>query len=59
MPDKKKLGRPTENPKGLPTHVRLDLECDQILVAYCEQEQVPRTEAIRRGIKKLKDDLKK
>ena len=51
MPDKKKLGRPTENPKGLPTHVRLDQECDQILVAYCEQEQVPRTEAIRRGIK--------
>ncbi|MCI6401276.1 MAG: ribbon-helix-helix domain-containing protein [Oscillospiraceae bacterium] len=53
------MGRPTDNPKGISTHVRLDAECNTILDAYCKQTQVPRTEAIRRGIKKLKDDLKK
>lgn len=59
LPEKKKMGRPTDNPKGISTHVRLDAECNTILDAYCKQTQVPRTEAIRRGIKKLKDDLKK
>ena len=59
MLEKKKMGRPTDNPKGISTHVRLDAECNTILDAYCKQTQVPRTEAIRRGIKKLKDDLKK
>ena len=53
------MGRPTDNPKGTSTHVRLDKECITILDAYCEQQQVAKTEAIRRGIKKLKDDLKK
>ena len=59
MPEKKKLGRPTDNPKGTPMHVRLDAECTEILQAYCEQESVSKMEATRRGIKKLKDDLKK
>lgn len=54
-----KIGRPTDNPKTKPVHVRLDNEADEILRAYCEQENVPKTEAIRRGIKKLKDDIKK
>lgn len=59
MPEKKKMGRPTDNPKGVSIHVRLDQEADEILRAYCEQEQVTKMEATRRGIKKLKDDLKK
>ena len=59
MPDKKKMGRPTDNPKGTSIHVRLDEECRTILEQYCEQEQVTKMEATRRGIKKLKDDLKK
>ena len=59
LPEKKKMGRPTDNPKDIPTHVRLDRECNEILTAYCAKEKVARTEAIRRGIKKLKDDLKK
>ena len=53
------MGRPTDNPKGVSIHVRLDQEADEILRAYCEQEQVTKMEATRRGIKKLKDDLKK
>jgi len=59
LPEKKKMGRPTDNPKGTSIHVRLDKESETVLDAYCEQEQVHRTEAIRRGIKKLKDDLDK
>ena len=55
----KKVGRPTDNPKTKPIHVRLDLESDKILEDYCSQENIPRTEGIRRGIKKLKDDIKK
>lgn len=54
-----KMGRPTDNPKEKPLYVRLDKESEEILEAYRNQEQVPRAEAARRGIKKLKDDLKK
>ena len=52
-------GRPTDNPKPKPHFVRLDSESSDTLDAYCEQEQVTKAEAARRGIKKLKDDLKK
>ena len=55
----KKVGRPTDNPKTNPIHVRLDDETTSILNEYCEQENIPKTEAIRRGIKKLKSDIKK
>lgn len=59
MSEKKKMGRPTDNPKGKPIHVRLDDECARILEQYCEQEQVAKTEGVRRGIKKLESDIKK
>lgn len=59
MAEKKKMGRPTDNPKGQSTHVRLDAECVEVLTQYTAQEGVTKMEAIRRGIKKLKDDLKK
>lgn len=54
-----KMGRPTDNPKGRQIGVRLDEECEQILERYCTQEKVGTAEAARRGIKKLKDDIKK
>ena len=58
MVPEKKLGRPTDNPKSLPIHVRLDKECTEILEKYCSIYQLSRAEAIRTGIKKLDDDLK-
>lgn len=58
MPEKKKMGRPTDNPKSMPFNVRVDAECADILARYQKQENVNRMEAVRRGIKKLKDDLK-
>lgn len=59
LPEKKKMGRPTDNPKGNPLHVRLDEEATMILEKYCFQEKVSKMEGARRGIKKLRDDLKK
>ena len=55
----KKMGRPTDNPKPYRMTVKYDEECKQILEDYCKQENVNKMEAGRRGIKKLKDDLKK
>jgi len=55
-----RTGRPkTDNPKSKPIHVRLDKESDEILETYCNQEDIPRTEGVRRGIVKLKSDIKK
>ena len=53
-----RTGRPTDNPKGKPITIRLDNEAKTILDSYCLQENVDKGEAVRRGIKKLKDDLK-
>ncbi len=55
----KKMGRPTDNPKPYQLTVKYDEECKQILKEYCEQENVNKMEAARRGIKKLRNDLKK
>lgn len=55
----KKMGRPTDNPKVERITVRLDNESSGILIDYCKQESIERAEAIRRGIKKLKGDIKK
>lgn len=54
-----RTGRPTDNPKKERITVRLDESSSEILDAYCNQESVERAEAIRRGIKKLEDDIKK
>lgn len=55
----KKMGRPTDNPKPYKIAVKLDQEAKDILDAYCKQESVSIMEAARRGIKRLKPDLKK
>ena len=54
----KKMGRPTDNPKTEKITVRLDEEASNTLKQYCEQENVSRVEGIRRGVKKLKENLK-
>ena len=54
-----KTGRPTDNPKGNPVHIRLDSKSELILEQYTEQERVSKAEAIRRGIAKLENDIKK
>lgn len=50
-----RLGRPPiENPKSERITVRLDAETMKQLTIYCEQEQIDKAEAIRRGIEKLR-----
>lgn len=49
-----KMGRPTDNPKEERISVRLDNECTEILDLYCAKNKVTRVEAVRQGIKKLK-----
>ena len=51
-------GRPTDNRKGKPIHVRLDEKSDKILEKYIAQEKISRAEAVRRGISKLESDIK-
>lgn len=55
----RRAGRPTDNPKTKPRQVRLDEESSEILQKYCEQEGIPQSEGIRRGIKRLEPDIKK
>lgn len=55
-----RTGRPkSENPKANSIHVRLDKETKEILEDYCNQEKIAKTEGIRRGIHRLKSDIKK
>lgn len=55
-----RTGRPkSNNPKSNPIHVRLDDDSHDILEKYCEQEKIPKTEGIRRGIQKLRSEIKK
>lgn len=54
----KKMGRPSNNPKGKPIHVRLDEKTNEILEEYCKQNKISKADGIRKGINKLEKDLK-
>ncbi len=55
-----RTGRPkSDNPKSNPIHVRLDEETKEILEDYSNQEKIAKTEGIRRGIHRLKANIKK
>lgn len=54
-----RTGRPTDNPKNNKITVRLDEESTSIMNRYCKQESVEKAEAVRRGLKKLENDIKK
>mgnify|MGYP000920150780 FL=1 len=53
------MGRPTDNPKPHQMTVKFDDECKDIIEKYSKQENVSKMETVRRGVKKLKDDLQK
>ncbi len=54
-----KAGRPTDNPRPHKISIRINDESKEILEEYCQNENVSKTEAIERGIKRLKPDIKK
>ena len=58
MPSKK-MGRPTDNPRPHKLNVRINDNSKEVLKKYCLKEEVNRTEAVERALKKLDDDLKK
>ena len=53
------MGRPTDNPKPHQMTVKFDDECKEIIDKYSKQETISKMEAVRRGVKKLIDDLNK
>ena len=54
MPEKKKIGRPTDSPKKHEIKVRFDDETLEILDNYCEKQKVTRVQGIRDAVKDLK-----
>lgn len=54
-----KTGRPTDNPKNNRITVRLDNKSADIMEKYCKQEAIEKAEAVRRGLKKLENEIKK
>ena len=55
----KKLGRPTDNPKDIDIKIRFDRNTVDKLEECSKQMQITRAEVIRRGVKKMYDDLNK
>lgn len=53
---KKKMGRPTDNPRPYSLTIRISDADKRILEEYCAKTGVNRTEAISRGIGKLKEE---
>lgn len=53
------MGRPTNNPRPNKLSIRISDEDKKTLEDYCETENVNKTEAISRGIKRLRSDLEK
>lgn len=51
----KKMGRPTDNPKGTQIAVRFDKETLKILDDYCAKENISRAEGTRIAVRKLKE----
>lgn len=49
---------PAEDPKIYRHSAKLTAEEERILKSYSQQEQCTEAEAIRRGVQKLKQDLK-
>lgn len=59
MTNKKKMGRPTDDPKTLNTRVRLS-ENDVKMLEYCsEKTRLTKSEIIRRGIELVYNKIKK
>ncbi len=56
---KKKLGRPTDNPKDIVLKIRLDNNTSEKLEECSEEMELSKAEVVRRGINKMHDDLKK
>lgn len=55
----KKIGRPTDNPKDITMKIRFDKDTAKKLENCSEKMKISRAEVVRRGVKKMYDDLDK
>jgi hypothetical protein len=55
----KKMGRPTDTPLTVPIQARIDEDSAQILLDFCEENAVTKSEALRIAIRRLMDSPKK
>lgn len=55
----KKIGRPTDNPKDTTMKIRFDKDSLKMLEECSEQMKISRAEVVRRGVRKMHEDLKK
>ena len=56
---KKKMGRPTDNPKDTSIRFRVDSDTVAKLSECSEKLKMSKSEVLRLGVKKVHDDLKK
>lgn len=56
--EKKKMGRPTDNPKKGRFEIRTSEEEEQMLSFCCEKTGKKRADIVRMGIKKVYEELK-
>lgn len=54
MPEKKKMGRPTDNPKNAQFSVRFDEETLKVLDEFCKVNSMTRPQGVREAVRKLK-----
>jgi len=53
----KKMGRPTDSPKNIDIRFRFDKDTVDKLEECSEKMQITRAEVVRRGVKKMYDEL--
>lgn len=53
----KKLGRPTDSPKVIDIKIRFDKDTVDKLEKCSEAMEITRAEVVRRGVRKMYDDL--
>ena len=53
MDDKKKMGRPTNDPKDVKLTVRVNNATNEILEKYCKENNISKVEGVREAINRL------
>jgi len=58
LPEHKKMGRPTDSPKRHDTRIRMSDEDLKLLEYCCEATGLSKAEVIRKGIRKVYEEVK-
>ena len=53
MDDKKKMGRPTNDPKDVKLTVRVNKATNEILEKHCKENNISKVEGVREAINRL------